>query len=193
MKRLILVVAVLLAGCAPGALLTTASPSPSPSPTPSPTPEPTPTEAPTPSPSVAVDPAAGLAIASPYSITELDAASAAAIATAMETSLGGFSSVIHVGTRTVEKARAVLAYVMVIEFPTGMMTASTYQAMLAGMAASGKTTFKTTTVSGLQVSTGKMATTFVGVFDIGDHVLMVLAPAAADVIPISKALITANQ
>jgi len=82
---------------------------------------------------------------------------------------------------------------MVIAFPTGSLSATAYQAALAGMGSSMGATFDTSTVSGVDVANGKASTGGVAVFHIGDHMLVVISPAAAESLPIATALITANQ
>ncbi len=173
-----------------------ATASPTPAPTATPTIAPTPTAAATPTPaaiaSAAVDPAAGLAIAAPYALVDLDPATAAAIQGSIESGLGAYSGLFHVGTREATKSGKLAAYIMVMQFPAGTLTDSTYPAVLGGIAASSKVPFKPTDVAGTSVSTGTLSTVNVGVFRSGDHIVLVLALAKDDVLPISKALITAN-
>jgi hypothetical protein len=182
---------------------TTATASPTVAPTTAPTAPPVASASPVASPSVApstspaasaaVDPAAGLKIAAPYTITELDPTLSQSIAASMEQSLGAFSSLIHVGARSITNAGTQAAILMVIAFPAGTLSDTTYQSVLTGMTASTEATLTTTNISGIDVSTGKLATTAVGVFRVEDHVLLVLCPDATQVVPVVTALIAANQ
>jgi len=193
-KRLIVrpwAAAVLGVALVVGACGASASPSPSPTATPSPTPSPTPTAAP--SASGPVDPAADLAIAAPYTLQELDPASASTIQAAMEKGMGAFTSVIHVGTRTVSKAGATVGYVMVIAFPPGTLTETTYKAVIAGITASSGAPLTDVKVNGFTVSTGTMSGISVGAFMANESVVLVLSPAASEVVPIATALIAANK
>jgi hypothetical protein len=174
----------------------TASPTPVPTATPTAAPTATPTAAPTATAtagaSAAVDPAASLAIAAPYALVELDPATAAAMQSSIESGLGAYSSLFHIGTREVTNAGKLAAYVMVMQFPTGTLTDTTYQAVLGGITASSKTTFKLNDVAGTPVSTGTLSTVSVGIFKSGDDVVLVLAITQPEVLPIAKALITSN-
>lgn len=171
-----------------------------------------PTSSPTPAPSVAattgpgasadasasasasavVDPAASLAIASPYAIVALDAATATALQTSIEQGMGAFAGLVHVGTREVAKSGVLAAYVMVLAFPAGTLTDATYQLVVAGLSANATAAFTPTTVSGTTVSTGTMSTVNVGVYKAGDAVMLVMAVAKAEVLPIAGALISSN-
>ena len=192
-------IALLVSACGGASATPTPSPTPSPTATPSPTPAatpsptPSPTEAASPSASAAVDPAAGLAIADPYTLKELDSAAAQTIAGAMEKGMGAFASVIHVGMREVQKAGATVGYVMVIEFPSGTLSDTTYNGFLAGITSTGDTTWKVVKVDSYSVSTGTMSGLSVGMFKAGDAVMLIMSPTAAEVVPIAKALIAANK
>jgi hypothetical protein len=142
--------------------------------------------------SAAVDPASNLAIASPYSIVTLDAATATAMQTSIEQGMGAYAGLIHVGTREVAKSGKLAAYVMVLAFPTGTLTDATYQAVLAGMSASATGAFTSNTVSTTTVSTGTMSTVNVGIYRAGDAVMVVLALDKTEVLPIATALISSN-
>jgi hypothetical protein len=190
-------VAMIVSAC--GGASATPSPTPSPTPTAAPTPTPSPTPSPTaaptasPSASAAVDPAAGLAIADPYTIKELDAAAAETIQGAMEKGMGAFASVIQVGTREIQKAGTTVGYVLVIAFPAGTLTDETYKGFLAGIATTSTSTWKVVKVDNYSISTGTMSGISVGMFRAGDAVMLIMAPSAAEVVPIAKALIAANK
>jgi hypothetical protein len=169
-----------------------ATPTPTPAPTPTPTPTPAPTPTPSPSPSPSIDPANGLAIGAPYTLTALDPATAAAVQHAIESGMGSFASLFHIGIRQVSKAGSTDGIVMVMLFPAGTLNDSTYKAALGGITGGAGTKFKTTSVAGTAVSTGTLSALFIGVYRAGDAMMIVMAPKQADVVPITKALISAN-
>jgi hypothetical protein len=175
---------------APATSAPVATPTPTASPAPTASPTPAPTEAP--SASAAVDPAAGLAIASPYKLAPLDPATEAAVQGSIEQSMGAFSGVFHVGMREITKSGVLAAYVMVMLFPAGTLTDTTYKAALGGITGASGTSFKASQVAGTSVSVGTLSTVNAGIFKSGDALMMVLALAKAEVLPIAKALITAN-
>jgi hypothetical protein len=85
------------------------------------------------------------------------------------------------------------AFLMVIAFPTGTVSATTFQSMVAGMGAGMGATLQTTSVDGVDVASGPSTTGGVAFFLIGDHALIVISEKAADALPVSKALISANK
>jgi hypothetical protein len=192
---------VLLAACSPGAA------SVAPSATAVTTPEPSvaataaPTIAATPSASTAAaasasalpDPAIGLKIGTPYKLTALDPALEAVFKEQFTQGAGAFGSLVGVGGRTVTKDNQLVGYVFVIGFPTGMLSQTAYQAMLTGMQSSMGVTFKTQTISGVDVATGTSTTANVGVMQNGDHVVLTLTPTGAELPGIAKAIIDANK
>lgn len=191
--------AVLLAACGGGAspaATLPASVAPSPSAQASTAPSVEPSVAPTIAPSVApsgstADAAAGVKIAAPYSLTALPVQLQMALEQQMAASLGGFGGVTF-GFRQIGGASG-QGILMVIGFPAGSLNAAAYQGALAGMGSSMGTTFTTTTVDGIEVSTGTTASGAVGVFHVGDHLLVIIAENAADTKPIAEALIQANN
>ena len=110
----------------------------------------------------------------------------------MASSLGAFGNSITFGFRQVEGGTG-QAFLMVLAFPTGTVTASTFQAMVTGISGSMGATLQTTTVDGVDVASGPATSGGIGIFHIGDHILIVIAEKPADSLPISKALISANQ
>ena len=171
----------------------TPSAAPAPTPVPSATPSPSLALAPSPSASAAVDPTAGLLIAPPYTLSELDPTTAATIQGALAKGMGAFASVVQVGTREIQKNGTTVAYVMVILFPAGSLTDTAYKAALGGIEASANTTFKVSKVAGYDVSTGTMSTLSAGVFHAGNAIALILAPVVTEVLPAATALITANK
>jgi len=139
------------------------------------------------------DAAAGLAIDSPYTLTALPGALQQTLESQMAAGLGAFGSSVKVGFRQIDGGNAAGSILMVIAFPSGSLSATAYQAALAGMGSSMGATFETSTVDGVDVANGKAATGGLAVFHIGDHMLVVISPAAAESLPIATALIKANQ
>ena len=74
-----------------------------------------------------------------------------------------------------------------------MLSETAYQAMLTGMQSSMGVTFKTQTISGVDVATGTSATANIGVMQNGDHVILTLTPTEAELPGIAKAIIDANK
>ena len=139
-----------------------------------------------------VDPAKGLAIGAPYSLTALPPALQTVFEQQMAAGLGGFGNSIQVGFRQVTGGTG-MSILMVMAFPTGFLNPAAYEAALSGMGTSMGATFTKTTVEGVDVSTGTQATGGVAVFHIGDHMLVVISPTPAETLPISTALIKANK
>ena len=194
----VILLGVLLAACSPGAA------SVSPSATAAATAEPTaaPTVAATPSASTAAaaasasaqpDPAIGLKIDTPYKLSALDPALEAVFQQQFTQGAGAFGSLVGVGGRTVTKDDKLVGYVFVIGFPAAMLSETAYQAMLTGMQSSMGVTFKTQTISGVDVATGTSATANIGVMQNGDHVILTLTPTEAELPGIAKAIIDANK
>ena len=195
----VLLFGLVLAACSPGA-----SVAPSATATPVATPSAAPSVAATPvaspsastaaaSASAAPDPAVGLKIAAPYALTPLDPALEALFKDQFTQGAGAFGSLVGVGGRTVTQDGKLVGYVFVIGFPTGMLNAAAYKAMVTGMQSSMDATFSTETISGVDVSIGSSATANIAVFQDGDHVILALAPTAAEVPKVSKAIIDANK
>lgn len=157
------------------------------------------TQAATPTPTTAAsapaaaDPAAGLGIDAPYTLTPLPAALQQALESQMAASLGAFGGAIKFGFRQIGGGSATGSILMVLAFPSGSLSAAAYQGAVAGMGSSMGATFDTSTVDGVEVSNGKTSTGGIAVFHIGDHMLVVISPAAAASLPVATALIKANQ
>ena len=158
------------------------------------------TPAPTPSPSAATasasaapDPSVGLKIAPPYALTTLDPALEATFRSQFAQGAGAFGSLIGLGGRTITQDGKLVGYVFVIGFPTGMLTANAYQAMISGMEPGMGVTFETQKISGVDVSIGESAAANVAAFQDGDNVVLTIAPTAAELPTLAKALIDANK
>ena len=138
------------------------------------------------------DPAAGLEIAAPYTLTALDRALETTFRDQFTKGAGAFGSLIDVGGRTANKDGRVAGYVIVLGFPAGILTESTFDLLLTGLGSSSTTPFTETMISGVPVAVGTAATANMGIFRADDTIVMTLSPAAAEVPEIAKALIDAN-
>ena len=197
---LVLIAAFVVAACSPAA-----------APTPSQTAEPTPTVAPTPSlaptaspsvePSVAPsastafkDPTIDLKIAAPYQLVALDPVAEAALRQQITGSLGAMSGLFDIGVRQVTANGNPQGFVMAMGFPAGILSDTTYKSAVGGLEASLGVTFKTSDVSGVEVSSATSATAGYAAFKDGDDLMLVITPPrAGDPDAIAKALITANK
>lgn len=198
----VVLLGLLIAACSPG---TTVNPSPSltpsasvaptasPSATPTASPSPSPSLSPSPIASTAADPANGLAIAAPYTLTALDPALEASFRQQFATSAGAFGSLIGLGGRGVVSNGTLVGYVLVIGFPTGIMSDAAYQSMLDGIASSSQLTFEKTTISGVEVSSGSTATAGLGVYRAVDDVIITITPTASSLGAVTTALVAANH
>jgi hypothetical protein len=140
----------------------------------------------------AVDPTADLKIGAPYTLTALPAAMQQVFETQMAGGLAAFGDSIKLGFRQVSGGTGT-NILMVLGFPQGALNEAAYQAALGGMGASlAGTTFTTTTVSGVDVSTAKASTGGIGVFHDGDRMIMIIASSEAELIPVATALIGGN-
>jgi hypothetical protein len=187
---------VILAACSPGA----ASVAPSTTAAPTAAPTVAATAAPTPvasvagaSASAAPDPSVDLKIGAPYALTALDPALEAIFRDQFTKGAGAFGSLIGVGGKTITQDGKLVGYVFVIGFPAGMLSDVAYKAMVTGMQSSMGATFTTQTISGVDVSVGSSATANMAVFQDGDHVILALTPAPAELPKVAKAIIDANK
>ena len=144
-------------------------------------------------PATGADPAAGLTIDSPYTLTALPGPLQQTLETQFASGVGAFGDSVKVGFRQIGGGNATGSILMVIAFPSGSLNATAYQAALAGMGSSMGAAFTTSTVEGVDVASGTASTGGVGVFHIGDHMLVVISPSAAEALPIATALIKANN
>lgn len=193
---IVLIMAVLVAACSPAA---------SPIPSPSPTTAPTPTLAPTasappsasaaPSASVAIkDPTVDLKIGDPYALAPLDPATETAIRQQITGSLGSFGSIFDIGVRQVIDNGQQAGIVLVMGFPTGVLSETAYKGALAGLQSSLDVTLTPTDVGGTELSSGSNATAGYAAYHDGDNLVFVLVPpAGAKADAIGKALISANS
>jgi hypothetical protein len=142
-------------------------------------------------PATGADPAAGLTIDSPYTLTTLPGGLQQTLESQMAGGLGAFGGAVQVGFRQVGGSSG--SILMVIAFPAGSLSAAAYQAAVAVMASNLGATFSTSTVDGVDVANGKAKTGGVAMFHIADHLLVVISPLETESLPIATALITANQ
>jgi hypothetical protein len=194
---LVLIAAFVVAACSPAA-----SPSPSPTAVPTPTVAPTPTAAPTPSPAAAPsaspstaikDPMVDMAIAAPYQLVALDAVAEAALRQQITGSLGALGGIFDIGLRQVTANGTLAGFVMVMGFPSGILTDAAYAGALGGLGSSLGVTFKTSDVSGVTVSSATNATAGYAAYHDGDNLVLVITPpGGGEPDAIAKALIAAN-
>jgi len=108
-------------------------------------------------------------------------------------SVGAFGSLIGIGGRSVSTNGALVGYVLVIGFPSGILSDAAYQAMLDGIASSSQVTFTKTTVSSVEISSGTTATAGLAVYRAGDHILITITPTAASLTGVTTALVAAKH
>jgi hypothetical protein len=192
---LILIAAFVVVACSPAA---SAAPSATavPTPTVAPTPTAAPSEAPSAAPSASAaikDPTVDLAIAAPYQLVALDPAAEASIRQQITGSLGSFGGIFDIGIRQVMANGALAGFAMVMAFPAGLLSQTSYKAALSGLESSLGVTFKTSDVSGHTVSSAVNATAGYAAFQDGDNLVLVITPpGGGQPDAIAKALITAN-
>ncbi|MEO5940264.1 MAG: hypothetical protein ABIZ72_04890 [Candidatus Limnocylindrales bacterium] len=141
---------------------------------------------------VGADAAAGLTIDAPYALTALPAALQQVMQTQLASGLGASGGLISIGFRQIDGGTG-SSILMVMGFPSGTLNAAAYAAALGGMSGSLGATFTTSTVDGIDVSSGKAATGGMAIFQVEDHMLVVISPSDADALPIAKALISSNK
>ena len=139
----------------------------------------------------AADPAAGLKIDAPYTLTTLPGGLQQTLETQMASGLGTLGGSVQVGFRQVGGSSG--SILMVIAFPAGSLSAAAYQAAVAVMGSNLGATFSTSTVDGVDVANGKAKTGGVAMFHIADHLLVVISPLDSESLPIATAIIHANQ
>ena len=193
---LVLTAAFVVSACSPAA-----APTPSPTAVPTPTVAPTPTLAPSVAPSVVPsastaikDPTIDLKIAAPYQLVALDPVAEAALRQQITGSLGAMAGLFDIGVRQVTANGNVQGFVMAMGFPAGILSDTTYKSAVGGLEASLGVTFKTSDVSGVEVSSATNATAGYAAFKDGDNLMLVITPPGpGDPDAIAKALITANK
>ena len=179
-------------GAAPPAPTPTPAPTatPTPAPTPTPTPAPTPTQAPTATPAPS-DSAGGLLIAQPYSLIALDLALEAAFREQFASGAGPFAGMFGFGGREIVEAGVLRGYVFALGFPTGTLTDAIYASFLEGMSGTALT-FTVSKIGGVDVSVAVSGASAIGVFKLGDRLLILVPASGDDLDAIAGALISAN-
>ena len=190
----LLLVGLAIAACSPGTTASTApSTSVAPVVTPVVTPSGPPTAAASSSAAALADPAKGLTIGAPYTLTALDPALETSFRQQFTSSAGAFGSLIGIGGREVVQNGSLVGYVIVIGFPTGILSDAAYQTMLTGIESSSTIAFKKTTVSGVEVSSGATSNAGMSVFRKGDNVNLTITPTEASLTAVTTAVVTANH
>lgn len=199
----VLAVSIAAAGCGaaatpipsptPSATLTpTVAPTQTPSPTPSPSPNPTPT--PIPTAALKIDPSADTKIAAPYTLTELDKITAAALEAGMAAALGSQDSVVF-GFKQVVQGDKAPCLLMVMAFPgIDISQAATIDVFSAGLAgATGKTTKSTVLGVPVRIVTKPGDAQVFGMYQSEDGFNVAICQSTATATAIVTALIKANQ
>jgi hypothetical protein len=124
-----------------------------------------------------------------------------ALAPAIEASLrqqfaasaGAFGSLIGIGARNISEGGAPVGNVLVIGLPGGVMSDAVYQVMVDGLATNTGVSLTTSTISGVEVSSGSGAAAAMSVFRRGDTVIVTLMPTDSKLTAVTTALVTANR
>jgi hypothetical protein len=136
---------------------------------------------------------AQVAIAEPYNVVPLDAASADEFETAIKAGLGAMSSVVQIGVRQVNKGSTNAGIVVAMAFPgvPGTNTAVFLDSVAAGSAgATGKVT--KTTIGGQDVRLIDSPSAQGAVYRRGDMIMFAYSPTLAESIAIITAIIRAS-
>jgi hypothetical protein len=179
---LVLIAVFVAAACSPAA-----------SATPSPTAFPTPTPTVVPSASIVInDPTVGLTIGPPYQLAALDPAAEASIRQQISGSIGSFGGLFDIGLRQVTANGAAAGIVMVMAFPSGVLSEATFEAALGGFQSSLGVTFTKSDVSGVTVSSATNTSAGYAAFQNGDNLVLVITPPGGQPDAIAQGLISPN-
>ena len=183
-----------------GLVLVACSPAPSVAPsatttsTAAPTPSASSSATARPSAASAPDPAIGLKIASPYTLSALDPAIEAGLRQQFAASAGAFGSLIGIGGRSISENGIVVGNVLLVSLPAGMMSDAVYKVFVDGLTSNTGITLATTTISSVEVSSGSDASVGgLSVFKDGDNIVFTQTPTAAGLTAITTALVTPNH
>ena len=194
-RTIALAMLMTLAISACAATSSTSPPSSSSSPTPTasvtPTAPPSASASPSLAESAASDPAAGLAIGSPYTLTRFDPATDATLRQQFLGSVAQTHSIVE-GARAVDKNGTADGAVIVFGTPPGTLTDAFYQQWLAGAPTTVGVTPTPTTISGVEVSVGSTAKAGYTFFRVGDRLCMAIGPDTTESTAIAESLIAAN-
>jgi hypothetical protein len=147
------------------------------------------TPEPSPSPTPAVDAAAGLTIASPYSLQELDAATEQQLRSQFSTLLQ--SNLATVGLRRITEGQTAVGVLELVRFGPGQVTNATWDQLLSTFEAAVNVKLKSATIGDVQVATGKGINLGYAVIRIPDGVIEVQTQNAAP-FDVARALVAGN-
>jgi hypothetical protein len=194
-----LAVSIAVAGCGAAATPTpsptpTPAPTPAPTPTPTATPTPTPTPTPVPTPTPKIDPSADTKIAAPYTLTELDKITAAALEAGMATALGSQNAVVF-GFKQVVEGDKTPCLLMVMAFPgINLSQVGTIDVFTAGLAgATGKVAKSTVLGVPVRIVTKPDDVQVLGMYQSEDGFNAAICQSPVTAKAVVTALIKANQ
>jgi len=184
-------IVIFVSACGTGSAAT-ASPAPTAAPTAAPTEAPSVAASVAPGASAKVDPAVGLNIAAPYTLSPLAAALETQMETAMAAAMGSLSSIVQIGARTAEKDGVTQSYVIVMRLPGVPITGAGFLDSVAGGAAGQTGTIAKTTIGGKDVRVITAGANVSMVLILGDRVLFVGGATQDIETGVVTALVSAN-
>jgi len=184
-------IVIFVSACGTGSAAT-ASPAPTAAPTAAPTEAPSVAASVGPGASAKVDPAVGLNIAAPYTLSPLAAALETQMETAMAAAMGSLSSIVQIGARTAEKDGVTQSYVIVMRLPGVPITGAGFLDSVAGGAAGQTGTIAKTTIGGKDVRVITAGANVSMVLILGDRVLFVGGATQDIETGVVTALVSAN-
>ena len=138
------------------------------------------------------DPAASLRINQPFGLATLPAATADTLQATFTKDLGAFGKAVRVGARAVTRDGSNVGFVLAVGFPRQTLDATTYADAVATLEAGAEQSFAKRQILNVEVTTGTIGGGEVGLFRVGDTLVIVLGATSAVVVPIVTALINAN-
>jgi hypothetical protein len=138
------------------------------------------------------DPAALLTIDPGYTFVKLGAKDAASLMSLVSSSLQSSKWKVDVGVRAVDRGGTLVGYLMVGQFPAGVLADAFYQQALAKMASTMGVTISSTTIDGHVVATGHLGAVSIVAYHAGDAMIGTIAQTAARAKAVITALIAAN-
>jgi hypothetical protein len=134
----------------------------------------------------------GIAIAQPYTLADLPAATGDAIQAGIEKNLGAYGKAVHVAMKAITQNALPAAYLMVVQFPPDTLSDTVYAQVINNLSMGAESSFTPKLVNGVSVYLGTMSGGSVAVFRKGDLAFITLAIKATDLTPIAAALIQVN-
>jgi hypothetical protein len=140
----------------------------------------------------AADPAAAIRIGIPFGVADLPAATADTLQATFAKDLGAFGKAVRVGTRSITRDGAGVAFLLAVAFPRQTLDDKTYADAVSILEQGAEQPFPQRLISNVDVRTGTMGGGQVGLFRKGDTLVIVLASSSSIVVPVVTALIAAN-